>query len=75
MTDAPTAGQRIIARARQALALARGETGGPDTGSDAYRRSFATAQPSEQEASAIATSRMRCEHAHLDALLDEEVKP
>ncbi|MEH3146591.1 MAG: type II toxin-antitoxin system Phd/YefM family antitoxin [Methylobacterium frigidaeris] len=38
----------------------------------ASRRSFATADLSEQEVEAVANSRMDGRHAHLDALLDEE---
>ena len=37
-----------------------------------YRRSFATAELSEEEANAILSSRMSPEHDHLNALLDEE---
>jgi PHD/YefM family antitoxin component YafN of YafNO toxin-antitoxin module len=35
------------------------------------RRSFATAELSEEKANAISASRMDARHAHLDAMLDE----
>jgi hypothetical protein len=38
------------------------------------RRSFATADLSEEEVAAIAASRMAPEHEHLNALLDEDTK-
>lgn len=41
-------------------------------GAKGYRRSFATAEMSVEEAAAIASSRMSPEHDHLNALLDEE---
>ncbi len=68
MTDIRTKEQQIVTSARQALALTRGRK----AGSDAHRRSFATAGLSEAEAAAIASSRMSSEHDHLDAVLDEE---
>jgi PHD/YefM family antitoxin component YafN of YafNO toxin-antitoxin module len=37
----------------------------------AARRSFATAELSEEKANAISASRMDARHAHLDAMLDE----
>jgi hypothetical protein len=75
MTDTRTAGQRIIASARQALAFARGETGGRAEGCHAHYRSFATAELSENEVAAIASSRMSSGHEHLNALLDGESEP
>jgi hypothetical protein len=75
MKKTKKAGQRIIASARQALAFARGETDGRDARSRVDGRSFATLQLSEQEVAAIASSRMSCEHDHLNALVDAESKP
>lgn len=37
-----------------------------------YRRSFATAELSEEEVNAITSARMSPEHDHLNTLLDEE---
>jgi hypothetical protein len=38
----------------------------------ASRRSFATAELSEEKANAISASRMDARHAHLDAMLDDQ---
>jgi hypothetical protein len=72
---------RMVAQREAVPVSSHGRITGYFVGPDEYeeferyrrnRRSFATAELSEEKVRAIAASRMDERHAHLDALLDEK---